>query len=496
MPFRHKPSTWFPHKKNSVKTRHSPIAALKRAIGRDFVCTDKATRFAASYDSARISFLPDAVIFPQKEEDIAMVLNRANRHKIPVTVRGAGSATTGAASPLYGGWVLNLSHWKKIRIEEEMGMAHVHAGACTAKINAAAEKRGWFYPPDPSSAQYSTIGGNIACNAGGLRGAKYGVTRDYVYALEGFLPTGEPVRWGANLKKYASGYNIRDLWIGSEGTLGVITKATLKLIPKPPQKYTFLAAFPEEDSALRAAIALLKKEKSPPSIFEFIDRQTVCLIERYHGRPLFPEHPRTALLLLEIDGEGTSIISQRKQILSWGNQYSQVLKESRNSSETEALWALRKSCSQAMKMAIPNCTKRNEDVVVPLKSYRALLRYTLALKRTTGLASPTFGHVGDGNFHVHFLYDRTQKEQCSRAQQAVKQLLEKVVSLGGAITGEHGIGLTKSSFLKLQHTPAEIKAMKAIKIALDPNNILNPGKIFTPFPMEKHLRVEVKMPWE
>ena len=197
--------------------------SLLKKLGPSVVLSDGDSRFLASFDGSKLSFLPDALLRPGAEEEVGEILKRANRHQIPVTARGAGSSLTGSASPLRGGWVLDLSRLNKVRIDALSGMAHVEAGAVVGKIQDAAEKKGWLYPPDPSSRAYSTIGGNIACNAGGIRGAKYGVTRDYVLALRGYLPTGEAVSWGKPLRKYAAGLNLRDLWIGSEGTLGVIT---------------------------------------------------------------------------------------------------------------------------------------------------------------------------------------------------------------------------------------------------------------------------------
>ncbi|HLS28238.1 MAG TPA: FAD-binding oxidoreductase, partial [Opitutales bacterium] len=225
--------------------------ALQQRLGAS-VIIDKEERFRVSFDGSKLSFMPDAVIRPKNHDEIGELLRLANEFKVPVTPRGAGSSLTGSAAPLKGGWVLDLTAWNEIRVDEVTGMAYVQAGAVIGNILAAAEKVGWFYPPDPSSIRFSTIGGNIACNAGGLRGAKYGVTRDYVLALKGFLPTGEYVEWANDLRKFASGFNLRDLWIGSEGTLGVITDAVLRLIPKPQSRWTYLASFKDEKTGLLA----------------------------------------------------------------------------------------------------------------------------------------------------------------------------------------------------------------------------------------------------
>lgn len=475
---------------------------LLQSISKEAVITDKAALYPVSMDSARLSFLPDALVRPANGDTnaVATVLELANRYRIPVTTRGAGTATTGAASPVHGGWVLDLSLWNDIEIDATAGMAHVGAGAVTAKVNAAAEARGWFFPPDPSSLKHCTIGGNIATNAGGLRGAKYGVTRDYVFAVEAFLPTGERTRWGAPLKKYASGFNVRDLLIGSEGQLAVITAATLKLLPKPEQRWTALAAFADEDAALLAVEDLLASALVP-SILEFLDRQSVECTERRRGAAFFESLPglpvghSPALLLLEIDGSQAQLAEQKAQVLAWLGRHALAHRESADAVQAEALWEARRTCSQSMFQM--GDTKLNEDIVVPVRSYRALLAYTLELRAQTGLATPTFGHVADGNFHVHLMFNHADPQQAAQAERGVHLLMEKVIELGGAITGEHGIGLAKSPFLPLQHSQAEMDAMLRIKQALDPQGILNPGKVFVPFEMWKHPRAyDHVFPWD
>lgn len=477
-------------------------AELAEKLDAQALFTDKAALYPVSMDSARLSFLPDALIRPANEDydAVATLLQIANRHRIPVTTRGAGTATTGAVSPVHGGWVLDLSLWNRIEIDATSGMAHVGAGAVTAQVNAAAEARGWFFPPDPSSLKHCTIGGNIATNAGGLRGAKYGVTRDYVFALEAFLPTGERTRWGAPLKKYASGFNVRDLLIGSEGQLGIITGATLKLLPKPQKRWTALAAFADEEAALGAVEDLLGSALVP-SILEFLDRQSVECTQRRRGAAFFDALPglaadeAPALLLLEIDGSAAQLQEQKERVLRWLGRHALAHKESAEPEQAETLWEARRTCSQAMFQM--GDTKLNEDIVVPMRSYRELLAYTLQLRELTGLATPTFGHIADGNFHVHLMFNHADPQQAAQAERGVNLLMEKVVQLGGAITGEHGIGLAKSPFLALQHSPAEIDTMLRIKQALDPQGILNPGKVFVPFEMWKHPReYGYVFPWD
>jgi glycolate oxidase len=474
---------------------NEPTAALLARLGPEVVRTDESARRAASLDNLRLSILPDAVLAPRNEDDVCVILCEANTRDVPVTVRGGGTATTGSAVPLKGGWVLDLSGWQNLAIDTESGMAYAQPGVRTAALAAEAEKLGWFYPPDPSSHKYSTIGGNIACNAGGMRGAKYGVTRDYVMALEGFLPTGKWVRWGADLRKYAVGYNMRDLWIGSEGTLGVVTGAVLRLVQKPKARATFLLAFKDEFPAL-ALTRIFTAAHLVPSILEFMDRQCVgCTIAEGLALPLEIETGLTpAVLLVELDGDEDKVENDAMVLAELARPLALALRRAQSQDEAEKLWAVRRKCSKAMFRLADG--KLNEDIVIPARAQEELLRFTLELKEKTGLATPVFGHAADGNFHVHVMYRKNNALDREKAEKAVTEIMEKVVELGGAISGEHGIGLAKSPFLRLQHSKDEIDAMLAVKHALDPKNILNPGKIFEPFRIWEHETVAVKLPWD
>ncbi|MDR2429800.1 MAG: FAD-binding protein [Puniceicoccales bacterium] len=482
-------------------TRHHPVIAaatqqLAQALGHENVRTDPQSLHAASFDNTRIPFPPHAVVHPRTEADIATTLQLANTHHVPVTIRGAGSGCAGAAAPIHGGWVLSLAHWTRIAVDATASLAHVQPGAITADIDAAAAAHGLFYPPDPSSVKYCTIGGNIATNAGGLRAAKYGVCRDYIYALEGFLPTGRFVRWGGPLRKYASGYNMKDLWIGSEGTLGVITHATLKLIPRPQARHTFLLAFPTDEHALEAAVTLLAQHRTP-SVLEFLDTQTVACAQHRANAPVFPEAGASAppaILLVEIDGAPGALSDDIAHLRAWARRHTPAWRETADPAEAETLWNTRRTCSQAM-YQLGNA-KLNEDIVVPLHAYIPLIQHTREIHARTHLPTPTFGHAADGNFHIHIMYDRNDSVQRLRAQEGIRLMMEKVVALGGAITGEHGIGIAKSPFLRLQHTTAEIDAMLAIKHALDPNHILAPGQIFDITNVWDHTPVTTPLPWD
>jgi glycolate oxidase len=441
----------------------------------------------------RLSFMPDAVVKVQAAEEVGAVLKLADKYTVPVTARGAGSSATGSTVPLRAGWVLDVSALNQIQIDTASRMVTVGPGAVTAEIQAQVEAVGLFYPPDPSSKKYSTIGGNIACNAGGLRCVKYGVTRDYVLGLEGFYADGSPFKLGLALKKYVSGLNLRDLMIGSEGTLGVITSATLKLLLKPEKRWTGMFAFKSEAAALKSVVALFDAGLNP-SILEFLDRQSVTCAERYTGKTIFAECPRASILLIELDGCPAEVRAQRKQLLKFMQDRAQAQREAGTEAQAEALWQVRRTCSQSM-FSIAD-TKLNEDVVVPIQKQAELIRYTIALKKEIGLATPTFGHAGDGNLHVHIMYNRSNPDDALKAKAGIKKLMQKVVDLGGVITGEHGVGLAKAPFMEIQHSKAEIAAMLAVKAALDPKGILNPGKIFEPFEVWDHEPVKVTLPWD
>lgn len=477
--------------KNSTASTAALRALRRKLPGR--VSVDKGVRFGASLDNLRLSFMPDAVVQVRSKEEVGSVLALAHKYRISVTARGAGSSATGSAVPLRGGWALDLSRLRGIKINSTARIATVDAGVVTADLQARVEAKGLFYPPDPSSKAYSTIGGNIACNAGGMRCVKYGVTRDYVMGLSGFLADGRPVEWGLPLKKYVSGLNLRDLWIGSEGTLGVVTAAHLKLIAKPVKRWSGLFAFKTESAALRAVTGLLSAGMEP-SILEFLDRQSVACAEAYTQSSIVSEAPKSALLLIELDGTPGEVRAQRAELKKFMEGKALVTQEAQNEAAAEKIWQVRRTCSQSM-FSLAD-TKLNEDVVVPIEKQAELIRYTIALKKEIGLPTPTFGHAGDGNLHVHIMYNHEDEKQAALAKVGIQKLMQKVVDLGGSITGEHGIGLAKIPFMGLQHNAAEMEAMRAVKKALDPKGILNPGKIFEPFEVWDHKTVAVKLPWD
>lgn len=455
--------------------------------------SDAINRFRASVDNLRLSFLPQLVVRVQAADEVGTVLKIAQKYGIAVTTRGAGSSATGSAVPVHGGWVLDMADLKQMKVDPVGRIVSAQAGVVTADMQAEVERLGLFFPPDPSSKKYSTVGGNVACNAGGMRCVKYGVTRDYVLGIEGFFASGESFSLGLPLKKYVSGLNLRDLLIGSEGTLGVVTRIHFKLILKPVKRWTGMFAFRSESAALKTVVGLFEAGLNP-SILEFLDRQSVGCAERYTGKTIFINQPKSSILLVELDGRDSEVREQKKCLLKYMEGRATAHQVARNEAQAEKIWQVRRTCSQSM-FSLGD-TKLNEDVVVPIEKQAELIRYTIALKKEIGLATPTFGHAGDGNLHVHIMYNRASRAESKRAKKGIKQLMKKVVDLGGTITGEHGVGLAKVHFMPMQHSKAEIASMRAVKDALDPKGILNPGKIFGNFEVWDHEPTEVTLPWD
>jgi len=417
----------------------------------------------------------------------------ANEFRIPVTSRGTGSSLTGGATPLHGGWVLDLSQLSSIEIDPTNRLAHCGPGVVVGDLQEQVLEKGLFYPPDPSSKKFCTLGGNVACNAGGLRCVKYGVTRDYVLSLAGYLPTGEFVRWGRATRKFATGYNLRDLWIGSEGTLGVVTEITVRLILSVPNRVTFLGAFSDDQTALNAPLAL-SKMGIRPSIIEYMDQWTIDCLQKYVGEEVFTGVEPTPMVLIELDGSVETLAREASLVEKWLKEASLNFRRADNDEEAEKLWEVRRQGSSSMKKLAS--TKLNEDIVVPLDCQIQLVQFVESLREDFKLKIGVFGHCGDGNLHVNFMYDEENEQETSVAVQALHKLMEKVIALGGAISGEHGVGLAKTPFVRDQFNDAEWNAMLAIKKALDPKGILNPGKIFDVFKPWDQKKEKVVLSWE
>lgn len=465
---------------------------LRETLG-ERVRTDEESLYPNSFDGMKLAFAHEADIQIDHHEQVGEVLRLANRYKVPVTARGAGSSLTGSASPACGGWVLRLDSLTDLSIDPLNQFARAGAGVVVKDLQDAARREGLFYPPDPSSIKYCTVGGNIACNAGGMRCLKYGVTRDYIIALQGYLPTGEYVSWGTNTRKYATGYNMRDLWIGSEGTLGVVTSATLKLIAAPSDSWSLLAAFPSERDAL-SGVENIIRQRIRPAVLEFLDRPSVRGAEAAFAKPIFDGMPGRSLLLIQLDGSATEVAEAQKNLLAWAQEEAEAFRPAPSAEAAEELWDIRRACSSAMFEL--GDSKLNEDVVVPLEQQADLIDEVERIRTHHEVPIAVFGHAGDGNLHVNIMHHREDREESHRARQALAELMEAVVNLGGAISGEHGVGLAKTPFLRLQLREPEILAMQRVKQALDPNGILNPGKLFEPFEVWDKPKEIYRLPWD
>ncbi|MBC2604158.1 FAD-binding oxidoreductase [Puniceicoccus vermicola] len=468
------------------------LQSLKETLG-ERVRTDEESLYRNSFDGMRLAFAHEADIQVDQPEQIGEVLRLANQYRVPVTTRGAGTSLTGSASPAKGGWVLRLDGLNDLEIDPLNQFAHVGPGVVVNDLQQAAKQEGLFYPPDPSSVRYCTIGGNIACNAGGMRCLKYGVTRDYVVALKGYLPTGESVSWSCDTKKFATGYNVRDLWIGSEGTLGIVTAATLKLIPVPQTTWSLLAAFPSEREALKAVESIIGR-RIGPAVLEFLDRPSVRGAEAAFNQPIFDGMPGRSLLLIQLDGSEAEVTTAQQELLEWAKQEAEAFRPAPSPEEAEELWNIRRACSSAMFEL--GDSKLNEDVVVPIHRQAELIDEVERIRSQHQVAIAVFGHAGDGNLHVNIMHHRDDPAESKRAREALGEVMQSVVDLDGAISGEHGVGLAKSPFLSLQLGEAEIAIMRKIKDAFDPNGILNPGKLFEPYEVWNKKKEIYRFPWD
>ena len=455
--------------------------------------TESSALFHASYDGLKVQGNASACIEVDDSKQVGEVLKLANEFQVPVTTKGAGSSLTGGATPIEGGWVLDLSKLNHLELDVKNRVARCGPGVVVSNLQSEAEKLGLFYPPDPSSKDFCTVGGNVACNAGGLRCVKYGVTRDYVLALSGYMASGDQVTWGRATRKFATAYNVRDLWIGSEGTLGVVTEITLRLVEKPLCRTTFLGAFVRDELALSASLAL-SELRIRPSILEYMDKWTINCLQEYTGVQVFEGLKANPMLLIELDGSETEVSWQSEILTDWLGEHSLAFRVAQSEEEAENLWHVRRQGSSAMKKLAS--TKLNEDVVVPLDQQVELVRFVESLRNQFNLKIGVFGHCGDGNLHVNFMYNEDDEEEKNRSVEALTLLMKKVIELGGAISGEHGVGLAKTPFVREQFNQAEWEVMKSIKQSLDPKGILNPGKIFQIFkPWEKE-KLKVDLHWE
>jgi len=450
----------------------SVLKELTRIVGTSHLLTSPEELVVYSYDATRQQSLPSAVARPASSPEISKILTLANRERFPVVPRGAGTGMSGGSVPVMGGLVLSLERMNAIlEIDEEDFLAVVEPGAITGDLQSAVEARGLFYPPDPASSKFCTLGGNVAECAGGLRAVKYGVTKDYVLGLEVVLPTGEIITTGSRTVKSVAGYDLTKLIVGSEGTLGVVTKIIVKLLPLPESVRTLAAYFPRVDDAALAASRILAGRILPRAL-EFVDEAALHAVEVYLKEDV--SGGAAAMLLVEVDGPAETTQRESDQIgdimIKAG---ASRVNRAGSSEERERLWKARRSISPALYTLKPK--KVNEDIVVPRSKIVDILREIGDIAKRHDLLIVNFGHAGDGNIHTNILIDDAEMEL---AETAVKEIFAATLRLGGSITGEHGIGTAKAAYLPLEIKPEALAAMKRIKQALDPNNILNPGKIF------------------
>ena len=455
-----------------------PEAALKNIsdiVGADYLIT--AVEDLAEYgtDATKLEFMPDAVAFPGNSKEISRILCLAAETGFSVVPRGAGSGMSGGALPVRGGLIISMNRLNSILlIDQDNLIAKVEPGVITAHLQEAVEKVGLFYPPDPASLNISTIGGNVAECAGGLRAVKYGVTRDYVLGLEVVLPTGEIINTGVETMKGVAGYDLTRLITGSEGTLAVITAITLRLIPKPAAKRTMIAFFPDVSSAVKTVSDIIRN-KIIPTIVEFLDGLCIDCVREELGLTMPGESE--AMLLIEVDGD-EELVAREVEIIGeiCGRGGAIKFEAASDSEEAERLWEARRNVSPSLFKLRPH--KISEDIVVPRSRMAELAVLLDALARRYDLPIAAFGHAGDGNIHVNIMLDKEDPGQLQNAQTVVKELFKKVIGMKGTITGEHGIGITKAPYLEMEIPRAGLDLMTRIKKAFDPKGILNPGKIF------------------
>src|SRR4051812_29868277 len=451
------------------------ISELQQVVGPANVLTSQEDLITYSFDgTAALQQLPACVVFVANASAVATILQLAQREKIPVVTRGSGTGLSGGSLPVINGIILCTVKMNKILELDRANLTMlVEPGVTTLEVSDAASAANLFYPPDPGSMKISTIGGNVAENSGGLRGLKYGVTRNYVMGMEVVLPSGERLWTGNKCVKDVAGYSLKDLFIGSEGTLGVITKVLLRLIPKPQDKKTMVATFSQMDHAAESVSAIIAAQIIPCTL-EFLDRTTIHCVEDYAkiGLPLDCE----ALLLMETDGHPAVVAEEAASMERICRQRGCLeVRVAKDEAEGAKLASARRTAFSALARVAP--TTILEDATVPRSELARMIRYVEAVAKKHKLRIGTFGHMGDGNLHPTFLTDERNKEEMHRVEEAFKEIFDEAIRLGGTITGEHGIGLAKKSFLPKFAGDAQMQVMRALRSVLDPNHILNPGKM-------------------
>jgi glycolate oxidase len=459
------------------------IRELTDIVGSKNVSTAVSDKITHSYDATQQQHMPDVVVYAENTEEVAEVVKLANRWKIPLLPRGAGSGFTGGSLPIRGGIVLVLTRMDRILdIDTENLTAEVEPGVVTGELQRQVEKLGLFYPPDPASKEFSTLGGNVAECAGGPRCVKYGVTKDYIMGLEVVTPTGDIIKTGGTTLKNVVGYDLTKLFVGSEGTLGIATRIILKLLPKPEAKKTMLVQFETIDGAAESVSAIIGA-KIIPTTLEFMDASTIDCIRDVSNIPL-PDSCR-AILIIEVDGDARLLDHQVEQILNIIRPFGILnTRIAATDEESEEIWQVRRIVSPSLRKVNPD--KFNEDIVVPRSKVPEMIRALEKLAKDYGVPIVNFGHAGDGNIHVNIMVDLKEEGMSEKVEKVMDEIFRTAVELRGSLSGEHGIGTSKAKYLNMELDSATISYMQRIKAALDPNNILNPGKIF----LENHPQPE------
>ena len=448
--------------------------ALKDIVGDENFTDALIDLIAYAKDASEHQHRPDAAVWPTTTEQVSAIMKLANREKFPVVPRGAGTSLAGLAVAEYGGVILDLGRMDKIiDINIEDRLAVVQPGVVYAELDRALSPHGFFFPPDPASGSVCTLGGNVATNAGGIKGAKYGTTKDYVLALEVVLPDGRILHTGSKCMKSVSGYDLTKLFVGSEGTIGVITEITFKINPKSPVTSTAMATFEALEDGGRA-ISEIMYSGIIPSALELVDQQSLVAINQNTDLEL----PEVEIMLVaETEGytkEETEFQMRKIMEIFRKNNATTVKHADESKGGAAALWTARKSAYGVM--ARFNNNLAVEDLAVPMSKIPEMLRFLSDLAKKHDLQIPTVGHAGDGNLHPVICFDGTDPDQVKRVEEASEELFKKVIELGGTLTGEHGIGLAKIPFMRLEHDETSMDVMQSIKHLFDPNNILNPGK--------------------
>ena len=449
------------------------VDRLRAAVGRPAVLTDPADCWAYGYDNSRLHALPDAVVLASTHEQVAAVVGLCNAAGVPLVARGRGTGTTGATVPVRGGVVLSLERMNRIlAIEPRDRIVRVEPGVTNQALQDAVAPHGFFWPPDPTSAAVCTIGGNLGCNAAGPRAIKYGTTRDNTLGLRAVTGAGEEIRTGVMTTKGVVGYDFTRLLIGSEGTLAVITEATLRLTPLPEARHTLQATY-RSVGAAAAAVAAIMAQPVTPCALEFMDRGAIDMVRGYQDLGLTDEV--WALLMIEVDGPRHGL-EQAVDAVAEAATVPGLIGIVRASTATAAqdLWRARKALSPALRNVAPK--KINEDVVVPVSRIPALIDGLGELAARHGITIVNFGHAGNGNIHVNLLIDPDDAAELARAEQCLDATFDLVLRLGGTLSGEHGIGLVKRDFVRREIDPVTLRLMRDVKRQFDPKGILNPGK--------------------